>query len=41
MAVESAIDEIEAARGRDGQMIGVPTGFAELDDSPTAYTPVS
>ena len=32
MAVESAIDEIEAARGRDGQMIGVPTGFAELDE---------
>ncbi|MBH0008015.1 replicative DNA helicase [Salinibacterium sp. UTAS2018] len=31
-AVESAIDEIEAARGRDGQMIGVPTGFAELDE---------
>jgi replicative DNA helicase len=31
-AVTAAIDEIEAARGRDGQMIGVPTGFTELDD---------
>ncbi|MDM4762330.1 replicative DNA helicase [Galbitalea sp. SE-J8] len=30
-AVTSAIDEIEAARGRDGGMVGVPTGFAELD----------
>jgi replicative DNA helicase len=31
-AVSDAIDEIEAAAGRDGKMIGVPTGFAELDD---------
>ncbi|MDF1477701.1 replicative DNA helicase [Leifsonia sp. H3M29-4] len=31
-AVTTAIDEIEAARGRDGQMIGVPTGFHELDE---------
>ncbi|GMA29010.1 hypothetical protein GCM10025874_22630 [Arenivirga flava] len=30
-AVSTAIDEIEAAKGRDGQMTGVPTGFAELD----------
>jgi replicative DNA helicase len=30
-AVTSAVDEIEAARGRDGQMVGVATGFAELD----------
>lgn len=30
-AVTVAIDEIESARGRDGQMIGVPTGFHELD----------
>ncbi len=30
-AVTTAIDEIEAAKGRDGQMVGVPTGFAELD----------
>ncbi|HUG51373.1 MAG TPA: replicative DNA helicase, partial [Terrimesophilobacter sp.] len=31
-AVTTAIDEIEAAKGRDGQMTGVPTGFAELDE---------
>ncbi|MBB5633091.1 replicative DNA helicase [Cryobacterium mesophilum] len=31
-AVESAMDEIEAAKGRDGVMTGIPTGFEELDD---------
>ncbi|HOT33308.1 MAG TPA: replicative DNA helicase [Rhodoglobus sp.] len=31
-AVTTAIDEIETAMGRDGKMVGVPTGFAELDD---------
>lgn len=31
VAVQSAIDEIEAARGKDGQMTGVPTGFTDLD----------
>ena len=31
-AVDAAVQEIEAARGRDGQMTGIPTGFAELDD---------
>jgi replicative DNA helicase len=31
-AVTTAIDEIEAARGRDGKMVGVPTGFSELDE---------
>jgi len=31
-AVTSAIDEIEAAQGRDGSMTGVPTGFTELDE---------
>jgi replicative DNA helicase len=31
IAVDAAVEEIEAARGRDGQMTGVPTGFAELD----------
>ncbi|MCR2812982.1 replicative DNA helicase [Microbacterium sp. zg.Y1090] len=31
-AVTSAIDEIEAARGRDGSMTGIPTGFAQLDE---------
>lgn len=30
-AVTDAIDEIEAARGRDGQLMGVPSGFADLD----------
>jgi len=31
-AVTVAIDEIEAARGRDGSLTGVPTGFADLDE---------
>ena len=31
-AVTAAIDEIEAARHRDGSMTGVPTGFADLDE---------
>ena len=31
-AVTEAIEEIDAARGRDGTMVGVPTGFAELDE---------
>ena len=30
-AVTVALDEIEAARGQDGQMTGVPSGFADLD----------
>jgi replicative DNA helicase len=30
-AVTVAVDEIEAARSQDGQMIGVPTGFQEMD----------
>jgi replicative DNA helicase len=32
VAIDAATDEMEAARGRDGSMTGVPTGFAELDD---------
>ncbi len=28
IAVDAAVDEIEAARGRDGQMTGIPTGFS-------------
>nr|WP_274636630.1 replicative DNA helicase [Microbacterium bovistercoris] len=32
MAVDAAVEEIEAARGRDGQMTGIPTGFRELDE---------
>jgi replicative DNA helicase len=31
-AVTTAIDEIEAAKSRGGQMVGVPTGFSELDE---------
>lgn len=31
-AIGAAVDEIESASGRDGQMIGVPTGFGALDD---------
>jgi replicative DNA helicase len=31
-AVTTAIDEIDAAKSRGGQMIGVPTGFHELDE---------
>jgi len=30
-AVTVALDEIESARGRDGQLMGVPSGFADLD----------
>lgn len=30
-AVTVALDEIEAARGRDGSLMGVPSGFADLD----------
>ena len=32
IAVTAAIDEIEAAKNRDGKMTGVPTGFTELDE---------
>ena len=32
LAVTTAIDEIEAARHRDGNMTGVPTGFRDLDE---------
>ena len=31
VAVDAAVEEIEAARGRDGKMTGIPTGFAGLD----------
>ncbi len=30
-AVGEAVDEIEAARGSSGELLGVPSGFAELD----------
>lgn len=32
IAVDTAIEEIESAKHRDGQMTGVPTGFVELDE---------
>lgn len=32
VAVDAAVEEIEAASGRDGTMTGVPTGFKELDE---------
>lgn len=31
IAVDAALEEIEAARGRDGKMTGIPTGFQGLD----------
>jgi replicative DNA helicase len=31
-AVGTAFEEIEAANGSDGKMVGTPTGFAEMDD---------
>ncbi|ANG84581.1 MULTISPECIES: replicative DNA helicase [Microbacterium] len=31
VAVDAAVEDIEAARGRDGQMTGIPTGFSGLD----------
>ena len=30
--MESTLDEIEAINNRDGELIGVPTGFADLDE---------
>jgi replicative DNA helicase len=30
--MEATLDEIEAISNRDGQMVGVPTGFADLDE---------
>jgi replicative DNA helicase len=39
VAVEVAIDEIEAAKGRDGSMTGVPTGFSELDELTNGFHP--
>jgi len=31
-SMQAAIDEIEAATNRGGEMVGVPTGFTELDE---------
>ena len=30
--MEATLDEIEAISNRDGEMVGVPTGFADLDE---------
>ncbi len=30
-SLQAALDEIESAQQRDGEMVGVPTGFVELD----------
>jgi replicative DNA helicase len=38
-AVTAAIDEIEAAKGKDGQMTGVPTGFADMDELTNGFHP--
>jgi len=38
-AIGVAIDEIEAAKHTDGKMVGVPTGFADLDDLTNGFHP--
>ncbi|MDJ0324996.1 replicative DNA helicase [Cryobacterium sp. PH31-AA6] len=38
-AVTAAIDEIEAAKLKDGQMTGVPTGFADMDELTNGFHP--
>ncbi|MCS4277155.1 MULTISPECIES: replicative DNA helicase [Mycetocola] len=38
-ALGAAIDEIEAAAGKDGQMTGVPTGFVEMDELTNGFHP--
>ena len=37
--LEATLDEIEAASARDGKLIGVPTGFADLDRLTTGLHP--
>jgi replicative DNA helicase len=37
--VEATIEEIEASAGRGGELIGVPTGFAELDEQTNGLHP--
>ena len=39
IAVDTAIEEIEAAKHRDGQMTGVPSGFADLDQLTNGFHP--
>ncbi|UCR88288.1 replicative DNA helicase [Mycetocola spongiae] len=38
-ALGAAIDEIEAAAGKDGMMTGVPTGFIEMDELTNGFHP--
>ncbi len=38
-ALGSALEEIETAKSRDGEMTGVPTGFTELDDLTNGFQP--
>ena len=37
--LQPTMDEIEAIATRGGELIGVPTGFYDLDGCPTACTP--
>ena len=38
-SIEAAIHEIESAQKRGGEMVGVPTGFAELDELTHGFHP--
>ncbi|NLB46852.1 MAG: replicative DNA helicase [Microbacteriaceae bacterium] len=38
-AVDAAVQEIEKAQMQDGGMLGVPTGFAELDEKTNGFAP--
>lgn len=39
LAVQAAVEEIEKAQMQDGGMMGVPTGFAELDEKTNGFGP--
>jgi replicative DNA helicase len=39
MAVDAAVEEIEAAKHTDGKFTGVPTGFADLDELTNGFHP--
>ncbi|MBO1901252.1 replicative DNA helicase [Leucobacter weissii] len=39
LAVEAAVHEIEQAQLHDGGMLGVPTGFTELDEKTNGFAP--
>lgn len=38
-AIQLTVDEMELARGRSGEMVGVPTGFTELDQLTNGLQP--